>query len=470
MKFSFASLFTIPFLLAPAVYATTPDLQSLSREVEELKAQITAQNHSFSTDHLSFGVDFRTSLDHIDYDLANGESSGNDALFTNRLWLNMHYAPSSHLSFGGQLAYNKIFGERSMLNSQSGAMDGFDWVSSENRGDDSLHVRSAYIDYKDDAFLGSNVPWSFGIGRRPSTNGKLISYREDDTATSPLGHISNAEFDGGNISFHLDSLTSLPGSSFKFALGRGMSSAEPRFSATPYADSGSTGNITMYAFNVVPYHTDKIATEFQYTHASNLIDIADSGFDATGTFNAANYDPSLENCGSIHLASAFAALTAAETGSYWERSTFFISGAMSKTDPDNGKTMLGSAESKTGYSYWLGAQFPSFVSQKGKWGVEFNHGSRYWRPFTYGEDTAIGSKIAARGDAYEFYFTEPLTTGLSFQLRYTYIDYDYTGSNGFFGSQSGMPMKISSIPSSTDLAGVTVDKAQDIRAYLRYRF
>jgi hypothetical protein len=59
---------------------------------------------------------------------------------------------------------------------------------------------------------------------------------------------------------------------------------------------------------------------------------------------------------------------------------------------------------------------------------------------------------------------------LSFQLRYTYIDYDYSGSNGFFGSQSGTPMKISDIPSTTDLAGVVVDKAQDIRAYLRYKF
>ena len=113
---------------------------------------------------------------------------------------------------------------------------------------------------------------------------------------------------------------------------------------------------------------------------------------------------------------------------------------------------------------------PSIISEKGRWGVEFNHGSKYWRSFTYGEDTAIGSKIAARGDAYELYFTEPLTTALSFQLRYTYIDYDYSGSNGFFGSQSGTPMKISNIPSTTDLAGVVVDKAQDIRAYIRYKF
>ncbi len=83
--------------------------------------------------------------------------------------------------------------------------------------------------------------------------------------------------------------------------------------------------------------------------------------------------------------------------------------------------------SETGYSYWLGTQFPSLISDEGRWGAEFNHGSNYWRPITYGEDTLIGSKIAARGDAYEVYFTEPLVDDiLTFQLRYTYINYDYS--------------------------------------------
>ena len=92
---------------------------------------------------------------------------------------------------------------------------------------------------------------------------------------------------------------------------------------------------------------------------------------------------------------------------------------------------------------------------------------------TYGEDTNIGSKLAARGNAYEAYFTEPLVDNvLSFQLRYTYIMYDYTGSNGFFGgspdgysSGSGTPLKISATGTPT-----AVKEAQDIRAYLRYKF
>jgi hypothetical protein len=87
---------------------------------------------------------------------------------------------------------------------------------------------------------------------------------------------------------------------------------------------------------------------------------------------------------------------------------------------------------------------------------------------TYGEDTNIGSKLAARGDAYEAYFTEYLVDDiLSLQLRYTYIDYKYTGSNGFFGNTSGYSELITNDMTN---ANMHVDKAQDIRLYIRYRY
>ncbi|MDR2153013.1 MAG: DUF3373 domain-containing protein, partial [Helicobacteraceae bacterium] len=104
----------------------------------------------------------------------------------------------------------------------------------------------------------------------------------------------------------------------------------------------------------------------------------------------------------------------------------------------------------------------AFWSESGAIGVEFNYGDKYWRSFTYGEDTAIGSKMAARGKAYEIYYTQPIATALSFQARYTYIDYDYTGSNAFFG-EDGAPAKISRQSNA-------VDKAGDLRFYIRYKY
>ncbi|MGD9970846.1 MAG: DUF3373 family protein, partial [Sulfuricurvum sp.] len=384
----------------------------------------------------------------------------NDAVLSNRLWLNMSYAATRNLSFVGQLAYNKIFGQRTLSTSSSMGMDGFDWISGESAYDDTLRVRSAYFFYQDDELAGLEIPWTFSIGRRPSTEGHLINYRDDVPSSSPLAHTINVEFDGASAKFGTEELTGLNGSYFKLCAGRGMSEAESRFSSAPYSGNGATttNDIDLAGIIVIPYDDKQYTTGFQYTYATNLIDP-----NSTGGF---------DTVGGLHTATAFAMVHGIGDGwsDFLDESMIFISGAMTKTDPKEGTSMLGSADSETGYSYWIGTQFPSLISDEGRWGIEFNHGSKYWRPITYGEDTMIGSKIAARGDAYEIYFTEPIIDDiLTFQLRYTYIDYDYTGSNGFFGTTTGMPMSMSDAIAS-GLGGNIVDKAQDIRAYIRYKF
>ncbi|HEX5710696.1 MAG TPA: DUF3373 family protein [Sulfuricurvum sp.] len=439
--------------------------EDVSKEIDDIKDQLSNLNKKTNGNNLKFGVDFRTSYDNLQYEMADGSKQKNDALFSNRLWLNMNYAATKNLSFTGQLAYNKTFGERSMT--PAGApFDGFDWVSGESAYDDTLRVRSAYFFYNDDEFFGADIPWTISVGRRPSTEGHLVNLRDDVKASSPLAHTVNVEFDGASAKFGTEELIGLDGSYFKLCAGRGMSNAEARFDSTPYSSKDAqTNNVDMIGIIVVPYDDKQFSTGFQYTYANNLIDMANP------------LDPSqgMETVGGLHTATAFAMVNGIGDGwsDFLDDSTLFVSGAMSKTDPYEGtgkQGMLGSFESQTGYSYWIGTQFPSLISDEGRWGAEFNHGSQYWRPITYGEDTLIGSKIAARGDAYEVYFTEPLVDDiLTFQLRYTYIDYDYSGSNGFFGSMTGTPMSMSDAVNAGYGAQI-VNKAQDIRAYIRYKF
>lgn len=452
-------------LSAPAAAATkTADSTEVSKTLEDIQDQLSDLNKRTNGNHLKFGVDFRTSVDNLNYKMADGSTQKNNALFTNRLWLDMSYAATKNLSFVGQLAYNKTFGQRSMTTIPG--FEGFDWVSSEAAYDDTLRVRSAYFFYTDDELFGADIPWTFSIGRRPSTNGHLINLRDDDRAASPLAHAINVEFDGLSAKFGLDEISGLTGSYAKLCAGRGMSNAEPRFNSAPYSSrDAKTNNIDMAGIILVPYDDKQYSTGLQYTYANNLIDMT----------NVANPALGMESVGGLHTATAFASINGIGDGwsDYLDDTTVFVSGAMSQTDPYHGplqQGMLGSMENKRGYSYWIGAQMPSLISDEGKWGVEFNHGSSYWRPITYGEDTLIGSKIAARGDAYELYFTEPLVGNiLTFQLRYTYIDYDYSGSNGFFGSQSGTPMSMGDAVANS-AGGTVVDKAQDIRAYIRYKF
>jgi hypothetical protein len=55
------------------------------------------------------------------------------------------------------------------------------------------------------------------------------------------------------------------------------------------------------------------------------------------------------------------------------------------------------------------------------------------------------------------------------QVRYTYIDYAFSGSNGFFGDTTGEPLSMEQAIAKGYGSSVA-DTAQDIRFYLRYRY
>jgi len=442
------------------------DEESMDEILDEIQENLAELNKNTNSNHLKFGVDYRFAVDNLEYKMADGSTQKNNAFMTNRLWLNMNWAATKNLSFTGQLAYNKAFGARSGASDPTNSsFERFDWIANENAYDDQLRVRSVYFFYKDTEFFGVDMPWTFSVGRRPSTNGHLINLRDDDPQSSPMGHTINVEFDGMSSKFVLENLTGVDGMYLKFCAGRGMSNAAPRMSTTPYADEAiDNASIDLAGLIFTPWSDGQYTINTQYYYADNLIDLVDPTNQLAG----------LQTVGGLHSLTANFVANGIGDGinDYLDETIFFVSGAMSITDPDKGKAMLGSDvdESVTGYSYWIGTQMPSLFSEDGRWGLEFNHGSKYWRSITYAEDTNIGSKVAARGDAYEIYFTEYLVEDiLSMQIRYTYIDYDYTGSNGFFGNTSGYAMSMEEAVAA-GLGSQVVDKAQDIRFYLRYRY
>jgi len=426
-------------------------LSSLEAELADVKKKLKSQNTKINKvrahdaqDNIKWGVDLRTGIDNINYDLADGSSAGNDSLLGMRLWLNMAYAPDSHNIFKGRLSMNKAYGaDFGYPGRAHGLGEMFDWTGNAALADSHLKVSEAYWLYLGDTAFGADIPWTFSLGRRPSTSGFLANLREDDPASSPLGHIINVEFDGFSSKLDLSNITDIPGMSFKLCMGRGATSATPLFeTATTYADD-TLDNIDMAGFIFEPYNDGQYIVKTTWFKAWNL-----PGMDTVQTMSGNPMNPSLalspsefKQYGDIQGAAISVLVDGLTEDGYLADAKVFGSFAWSKTQPET--AMLGSADDETGTSYWFGAQLP--VTEKGVFGLEFNHGSEYWRPFTYAEDTMIGSKLAARGDAWEAYFTYQLTDALSAQLRYTDITYDYTGSNGFFGNYSGTSMKIDDI-------------------------
>ena len=507
--------------------ALSAKLNALEAELSDVKKDLAKQNKKINkvkahdaNDNIKWGVDLRTSIDNINYDMADGNSYGNSDLMSMRFLLNMAFAPDANNIFKGQLSMNKAFGADfgDMSSNRAFGMGSmFDWTGNAALGDNSLRVREAYWLYLGDKLLGADIPWTFSVGRRPSGTGFLAHLRDDDAPSSPLAHVINVEFDGLSSKLDLSNITGVPGMSFKLCMGRGSTNATPLFAdATPYAENDGLTDIDLAGFIFEPYNDGQFIVKSTWYKAFDL-----PGMDPVVSMSGDPMNPSVSmsqsaftQYGDMQGAALSILVDGLTDEGYLADAKVFGSFAWTKTEPYAGSAMIGSTDSETGTSYWVGAQLP--VTEKGKLGLEYNHGSQYWRPFTYAEDTMIGSKLAARGDAWEAYFTYQLTDALSAQVRYTDISYDYTGSNGFFGNYSGSAMKIDDLkagaagfyamggttdangahnlgvvtgalmaqgmPMATaqatagDMAGAAlfapnvVEAAQDFRFYLRYSF
>ncbi|WP_164880930.1 DUF3373 family protein [Aestuariirhabdus litorea] len=457
-----------PLTTALALGISMPAFADLNEDVEMLKEQVRALQTKQGGNNLKFNVDYRVSLDSIKYKTAGGETYKNNDLLSNRLILNMGYAYNENLVFRGALSYNKAYGEQP---NQPGPYAGFDWVVNENFDNDSNHVKvkEAYFLYLGDAFLGNEMlPWTFSLGRRPSTTGFLANNREGfEEAKSPLAHSINVEFDGLSLNVKTEKVIGLTGSAIKLCAGRGMSNARARFDSTGYdysKDKADLDNIDFIGFIITPYNDGQYNLQTQIYYANHLI-----GMDAAAIM-AAPMDPNsyaLKEFGDLsNMTLSFEINGIGEfINEFLDDTRVFASYSMSKTHPKGDMAMLGSPDSETGSSYWVGVNVPGFI-EGDSFGVEYNHGDKYWRSFTYGEDTLIGSKVAARGDAIEAYYNLPvIDEALTAQIRYTKIDYDYTGSNGFFGSYTGAPLDM-----SNPMAANAVKEAEDLRLIVRYKF
>ncbi|MDB2405694.1 DUF3373 domain-containing protein [Arcobacteraceae bacterium] len=491
MKKNIIALSAIAALATTSFAATDIEkrLGDMESQIKKLEKQLKKSNKKLNQvkahgakDNIKWNVDFRTALDSIHFKHASGSESSNPDLLTNRLHLGMGFAPEDNVLFKGKLSYYKAYGDTAD-HGQSNTTPGyanFDWVTNENATDNALKVKEAYWLYMNDTFLGTDVAWTASIGRRPSTDGLGINLREGMKDNSPLSHTVNVEFDGLSAKFNLDKVTGVEGMWWKLCTGRGLTNAKPRFQtdASSYtADNSETHDINMYGFLFVPWDNGQYSIHTNWARAENLIGFASNG---AGYWNGTAYSPTgpfkFKSFGDMDLLTVMAKAEGIGDGisDFLDDTKLFASWAQSTTRPKSADVtsggMLGSSDKKTGSSIWVGANMPCPLTDDGRIGIEWNKGSKYWRSVTYAEDTMAGSKIAARGTAVEVYYDKPLTKSLKFNARYTKIDYDYTGSQAFFGDD-GAPTDMSTINAgNAALYGNPVKEASDLRVSISYRF
>jgi len=432
------------------------ELKALNEKVIKLEKKQKRTNKTLSkvkkntsNDNVKWSIDFRTAYDNLDYKLKNGSTVSNSALFTNRLWLGMAAKATDNLTFKGQIAVYSTWGGNHLP--QDDQFQNVNWRASSKADDITLKLRQAYFVYN---VTDGDFPISFSAGRRAAVDGFLANHREGNKEPgSPLAHITNMEVDGAMV--RIGNAFGLNGSYVKFVAGRSYTNInQPSYSGTPYTAVNATdANVNFFVIPMAIYNDGQYNLMAQYTAIFDFMGTNQNLVSATNP-NGATTGAGMKHMGALSLQVD----SLNEDIDFLDSSTLFGSVAFTTTDPKNGYKMLGSSEGQTGYSFWAGFIFPDLMTDDGKFGLEYNYGSKYWAPMTWAEDTMSSSKIATRGNAYEAYWNLPLEKGhFSTQIRYTYMDYDYKSN-------------IEEFWAAPELQTTDAKSAQDVRVYVRYRY
>ncbi len=494
-------------------------------EVEYLSERVDKNELHTSTDKLSLGVELRAEGHSIVYNdmlaapsslsafmIANSPITLNSAarypmikgmgsmfpvekfdaknkfIPTTKFNLNMKGKVNNSLNFTGRLAAYKAWGDSTGVKFNAGSLGDvtLDGNTTSIPHGDNISLERAYFVYT--KHMGE-VPVSFSLGRRPATDGPPMEYQKNSLeAGSPLSTIINWQFDGASLNFGLEEATGIPGLALKFCYGLGFEGGW----GNSYSLSNTLADVDdvhLVGFIGTLFDNDSFSTVINYAHAWDLTDgftgltvmpfVVTKG--STGysiTQNSGGYITRMQPYGEIGDWDAASLLLRANLDEYVEKDIdLFLALSWSHTDPSQvsknpyyemmGQGLLnsyGELKERDGYSIYAGILLP--MPLDGKWGFEYNWGSKYWFNFTGAEDSITGSKLAARGSVYETYYIQPIISDNFFlKLGAKYYKYKYTGS----GNPLGAPVEISDV-TSVDAMFPVMDEVWDVSASLTMRF
>jgi len=422
----------------------------------------------------------------------------NDSIFTNKFRLRLNSSVNENLSFTARLAMYKVWGDATDVRWMDGTYKSMymDGNSAAVPTDDKIHLERAYFVYKNEI---GDLGYHFSFGRRPAAYGPGKENAENSAlGGSPLASIIQWNFDGISLQFDFENLIEfLPGSFFKICYGRGYESgwgssnamgSNNGLIATPSVD-----DVDLLGFIIKFYDDEQYKLWYNYARGFGMTDGftgttimpfsvigQNTDLSADGSYDVFEIDPNYFGSASRTEATAkvgdmewHSLMAQGETFGF----TWFGAASMSKSHPDGRSlaamyqfmdqdTMLGTTKSKTGTSFWAGITTPELPFTGGKFGVEYNQGSKYWVAMTGAEDDLVGSKLAVRGKVYEAYYHQPIVGDKLFAtIGYQHFDYEYTNS----GSYLGAPVKIEDANGLNTMMAVA-DKVNKVYASFTYRY
>jgi hypothetical protein len=371
-------------------------------------------------------------------------NADNGILYTNRVRLKFDAQISENVSFTGRLSMYKVFGDSTgvqVFNGQPTSLN-MDGTTAGVPNSDQVRVDRAYFSWNK---IGGSK-FYLSIGRRPSTEGPPMNYRQDDLrAGTPSAALIDYQFDGVTFGYNASEKTILRlcyGLGYESGFGNGDLLKMPQDRLKDVHFLG--GNFDLWT-------TDKTLIQFTVARAFNVTD----GFnglmvlpnnpltgEAVGAPIVMRYTPSA-NLGDINLFG----------GNLTRRAQAFdlyLSGNISATRPNGLTTPFGgllsdpfeTPKNRTGYMVLAGVRYNFANDGRTKLGFEFNKGSQYWFNFAQAADDIIAPKTDTRGNVYETYLTHRISD--HFLLKADFIKYAYLFSGS--GWHVGAPKRLDSTP------------------------
>ena len=367
-------------------------------------------------------------------------SADNDALFTNRLRLNIDARVSDNVSFTGRLSMYKVFGDSTgvqVFNGQPNSLN-IDGTTSGVPNSDQLRVERAYFSWNN---IGNSKLY-LSIGRRPSTGGPPLNYRQDELrGGTPSGALIDYQFDGITVGYKFTE-----NMIWRLCWGMGYESGFGNGSLLKLPQDRLKDTHFLGA-NLDLWNSDTTLIQATYAHAFNVTD----GFNGlmvlptnplTGDpVNAPvvmRYTPSA-NLGGIHLFG----MNASQRAKAFD---LYASGNLSATRPNGQTTPFGGLLSdpfetpvnRQGYMMLAGLRFNFPNDDRTKIGFEYNYGSKYWFNFAQASDDIIAPKTNTRGNVLEAYLTHRINERFIFKGDFIKYLYDYSGSGWHVGAPKAL--------------------------------
>jgi Protein of unknown function (DUF3373) len=395
-----------------------------------------------------------------------GYNSDTNILYTNRLRLKFDAKVADNVSVTARLSMYKAFGDSTgvqVFNGSSTSMS-MDGTTVGVPNSDIVRVERAFFSWNN---IGGSK-FYLSIGRRPSTEGPPMNFRQDDPrGGTPSGSLIDYQFDGATFGYNLSEKTTL-----RACYGVGYSSGFGN--GAILHPSNNVKDVHFLGGNFDIWNTDKTFLQATIARAFNVTD----GFagqvvmtnnpltgDPIGAPVIMRYQPSA-NLGNINL---YGLNLQRKFGQF----DLFTSANWVSTRPDEGvSTPFGGmmsdpfevAENREGHMIYAGIRYSVPKNDgRSKIGFEFNQGSKYWFNFAQAEDDIIAPKTNTRGEAYETYFTHRINDHFIFKADFIRYDYTYSGS----GWHMGAPKDLSGTPI---LGFPTYNKANMLSFGLTTRF